>query len=133
MNPLYSAVAARAGHRCEYCGAPEAVFNFPFEVEHIVPPRRGGVDDMENRALACRSCNVFKSDHIDALDSTTGQLVRLYQPRLDRWEDHFSVHESGELEARTAVGRATILQLRMNAAAQIEARKWWIQLAMYPA
>ena len=39
MNPRYSAVAERAGHRCEYCGAPEVVFNFPFEVEHII--RRG--------------------------------------------------------------------------------------------
>jgi hypothetical protein len=34
MNPLYARVAARAGDRCEYCHAPEAVFNFPFEVEH---------------------------------------------------------------------------------------------------
>jgi hypothetical protein len=35
MNPHYRVVAQRAGHRCEYCRAPEAVFNFPFEVEHI--------------------------------------------------------------------------------------------------
>jgi hypothetical protein len=32
MNPHYEVVALRAGHRCEYCHAPEAVFNFPFEV-----------------------------------------------------------------------------------------------------
>lgn len=31
MNPLYPAVADRAGHRSEYCRAPEAVFNFAFE------------------------------------------------------------------------------------------------------
>jgi len=30
MNPHYARVAQRAGHRCEYCRAPEAVFNFPF-------------------------------------------------------------------------------------------------------
>lgn len=28
MNPRYPAVAQRAAHRCEYCLAPEAVFNF---------------------------------------------------------------------------------------------------------
>ena len=39
MNRFYSEVAERAGHRCEYCRAPEVVFNFPFEVEHIIHPR----------------------------------------------------------------------------------------------
>ena len=31
MNPHYPLVAERAGHRCEYCHAPEVIFNFPFE------------------------------------------------------------------------------------------------------
>ncbi len=44
MNPFYTLVADRAAHRCEYCHAPELVFNFPFEVEHIVPLYRGGAD-----------------------------------------------------------------------------------------
>jgi hypothetical protein len=34
MNSFYTLVADRAAHRCEYCHAPELVFNFPFEVEH---------------------------------------------------------------------------------------------------
>ncbi len=29
MNPHYTQVALMAGHRCEYCHAPEAVFNLP--------------------------------------------------------------------------------------------------------
>jgi hypothetical protein len=52
MNPHYSRAAERAGHRCEYCQAPEAIFNFPFEVEHILPPGRGGTDDESNLALS---------------------------------------------------------------------------------
>lgn len=40
MNPHYPLVSRCAGHRCEYCRAPEAIFNFPFEVEHIVPSAR---------------------------------------------------------------------------------------------
>jgi 5-methylcytosine-specific restriction endonuclease McrA len=55
MNRRYADVAARAGHRCEYCHAPEAIFNFPFEVEHIIPPNDGGADETNNLALACRS------------------------------------------------------------------------------
>jgi HNH endonuclease len=132
MNPLYSEVARRARHRCEYCRAPEAVFNFPFEVEHILPPGLGGSVGIENCALACRSCNLFKSNAVEAFESIDGLRVRLFQPRLDSWEVHFRVLESGELEALTAIGRVTILQLRMNAAAQIEARRWWVRLAMYP-
>ena len=65
MNPRYALVAARAGHRCEYCQAPEAIFNFPFEVEHVVPPGKAGPDTEDNWALACRSCNLFKSDGLD--------------------------------------------------------------------
>jgi molybdenum cofactor biosynthesis enzyme MoaA len=28
MNPYYNLVADRANHRCEYCHAPELIFNF---------------------------------------------------------------------------------------------------------
>jgi len=41
-------VASRANHRCEYCGAPESIFNFPFEVEHFLPPSLGGSNDANN-------------------------------------------------------------------------------------
>ena len=58
MNPAYPVVSERAEHRCEYCRAPELVFNFPFEVEHIVPVCRGGANTDANLALACRSCNL---------------------------------------------------------------------------
>lgn len=37
MNPNYTSVANRANHCCEYCRAPEIIFNFAFEVEHIRP------------------------------------------------------------------------------------------------
>lgn len=85
MNPHYPLVAGRAKHSCEYCGAPEAVFNFPFEVEHIIPPLFGGQGDEANLALACRACNVHKSSHLDGGDSETGETVRLFHPRTDRW------------------------------------------------
>ena len=65
MNPHYEVVALRAGHRCEYCHAPEAVFNFPFEVEHIIPLVRDGADATPNWALACRACNVRKGPHVE--------------------------------------------------------------------
>ena len=38
MNPFYRAISERAKHRCEYCQAPEVVFNFPFDVEQTGDP-----------------------------------------------------------------------------------------------
>ena len=95
MNPCYLMVAKRAAHHCEYCGAPEAVFNFPFEVEHVVPPGCGGTDDESNLALACRSCNVYKSDSLvrirsrgkfgsSAFPPSAGQLEGALRCRRDR-------------------------------------------------
>ena len=62
MNAQYPAIAERAAYRCEYGHAPEIVFNFPFEVEHVLPQARGGADTLDNLALACHACNLFKSD-----------------------------------------------------------------------
>jgi len=49
---LYDSVADRAGHRCEYCHAPEVLFNHRFPVDHIIPRIHDGSDDIENLALA---------------------------------------------------------------------------------
>ena len=133
MNPLYSRVAERAGHRCEYCRAPEAVFNFPFEVEHVVPPGRGGSHDDSNLALSCRSCNIFKTDAIDAIDPHSGKRHPLFNPRHDVWEEHFSVDaRTGILIGSTPVGRATITLLQINGRTQVAARKIWVKLKLFP-
>ncbi len=68
MNSYYTLVADRAAHRCEYCHASELVFNFPFEVEHIVPFCKRGADAEFNLALACRSCNLRKGARIKRLE-----------------------------------------------------------------
>ena len=86
MNPHYPLVAARARHACEYCRAPEVVFNLPFEVEHITPQARGGETTESNLALSCRSCNLYKSHHVLGADEHTRQEVGLFNPRRDVWE-----------------------------------------------
>jgi HNH endonuclease len=133
MNPHYELVALRAGHRCEYCHAPEAVFNFPFEVEHIIPLVHGGADAAHNWALACRACNVRKGAYVDHVDPVTHAVVHLYHPRQDPWHDHFRVDtDTGIIEGRTAVGRATVARLEMNSPAQCAARQHWIRLGVFP-
>lgn len=129
MNPRHQFIAARARHICEYCHAPEAVFNLPFEVEHITPQARGGSSNDDNLALSCRSCNLYKSDAVSVFDDATQTDVRLFDPRRDAWDDHFHVNEeSGAIEGLTDIGRGTLRRLRINNPAQIAARKQWLKL-----
>jgi hypothetical protein len=134
MNPHYPLVAERAGHRCEYCHAPEVIFNVPFEVEHIIPLAKDGADHQSNFALACRSCNLNKSFHIDGIDPTTSQRARLFHPRKDSWAEHFYFEKSGDLTLNglTPIGRATVAQLKINSRIQCIARKKWFQLGLFP-
>src|SRR6185503_6037373 len=131
MNPRYPFVAERAAHRCEYCRAPEAIFNFPFEVEHIVPLSRAGGDDDSNLALACRACNVHKSAFLVSPDAVTQTEVSLFNPRRDLWPEHFELNtETGLITGVSPVGRASIARLQMNRAAQMAARLTWIKLGL---
>jgi hypothetical protein len=133
MSRFYADVAQRATHRCEYGQAPEAIFNMPFDVEHIVPTSRGGPDQISNLALACRSCNVFKSDQQVFIDEVANEEARLFDPRQNRWDEHFRL-ESGEgiIVGITSIGRVTIACLRINDDIQLAARKAWIRLGLYP-
>lgn len=42
---------------CAYCGDP-----IPTQVDHVMPLSRGGTDDWDNLAPACRGCNMEKLD-----------------------------------------------------------------------
>jgi hypothetical protein len=133
MNPLYFLVAERAHHRCEYCRAPESIFNAVLEVEHITPVANGGTSTEENLALACRSCNSFKGSRSSYIDPESGREERFYHPRQDRWNEHFSVSsESSEIMAITAIGRVTAISLKMNSRSQLTARQFWTQLGLFP-
>ena len=59
------------------------------EVEHIIPLAKGGTDDEPNLWLASPICNGHKSDKAQAVDAVTGVIVPLFNPRTQRWTDHF--------------------------------------------
>ena len=133
MNPKYTIVARRAGHRCEYCRAPEVAFNFPFEVEHVTPVSLNGTDELSNLALACRACNIRKGDSEFGVDESTGETVHLFHPRTSRWTEHFALdQDSCELTGLTPSGRATIAILDLNHPLQVAARELWRKLRIFP-
>ena len=133
MNPRYDSVAARAGHRCEYCRAPELVFNFPFEVEHILPLAKGGTSQDDNLALSCRSCNLKKGTCVESIDPVTGATAAIFHPRQDTWSDHFQASEiTGAITGLSPKGRITTARLNLNSTLQLAARVIWIQIGLFP-
>lgn len=99
-----------------------------------MPLAKGGLEESSNWALACRACNLRKSDAIDGSDPFTNQRMPLFNPREQSWEDHFKVY--GEppfrLEGKTPTGRATIERLQMNTPLQLAAQAQWVELRLFP-
>ena len=46
------------GH-CAYCGC--SLEHEHMQVDHVIPLRKGGADELENMLPACKSCNWYKS------------------------------------------------------------------------
>ena len=71
---------------------------------------------MANVALACPHCNAHKWAHIDGEDPVSGQRVALFNPRTQRWEEHFqwSVPRPFEWFASPLTVEASVTRLQMN-------------------
>lgn len=110
---LEALVWQRANSRCEYCQMPQALDPIRFEIDHIIAKKHGGLTSEDNLALSCFHCNSHKGPNIAGFDPLTGELVRLFHPRRDRWTEHFG-WESAELRGLTDIGRTTIRVLVIN-------------------
>lgn len=133
MNRFYFRVAERAEKVCEYCRAPEIASNFAFEVEHIKPLAFDGKTELKNLALACRSCNIYKRNYVNGIDERGVEAKRLFNPRIDVWREHFFVDfEDFIIVGLSEIGKGTINRLRLNTSLQIQARKQWHRLGIFP-
>ena len=119
-------VRCRAEQRCEYCGLRQEHSELAHHVEHVIAKQHGGSDDADNLALACHRCNLRKGPNLTGIDPETGQLVRLFHPRQDRWSEHFA-WQGAYLVGKTPVGRVTIQVLAINAQDQQIVREQLLQ------
>ncbi len=127
------AVEARAEGVCEYCRCLRQYVPQPFNVEHIIPFAKGGKTVIRNLAWACAGCNYYKHDKLEAPDPLTGKRARLFNPRRQRWEDHFIWNEDTTLMiGLTTIGRATIKALRLNREELINFREAFRILKLHP-
>jgi hypothetical protein len=124
-------VHERAAARCEYCRMHEALQGATFHVEHVVPRSRGGDSDLGNLAWACPGCNLRKSNRVETCDPETGEHVPLFNPRLDRWSDHFR-WEGYQIVPLTANGRATAAALEFNFPRRIRIRQAEERFGLFP-
>lgn len=124
-------VRKRAAERCEYCRMHQALQGATFHTEHIVPRSRGGDSRLENLASACPGCNLGKSNRVEARDLQTGQIAPLFNPRVDRWCDHFG-WDGYRVVPRTAMGRATAAALDFNHPRRIQIRQAGERFGPFP-
>lgn len=108
-------VRQRANFLCEYCHSSEKWQYVPFTIDHIIPLYLGGSDNTDNLGLACFHCNRQKSTKIEAEDPSSSVVVRLFNPRQNKWSDHF-IWSTDRLYliGTTAIGRATVSVLKLN-------------------
>jgi HNH endonuclease len=122
-------VQTRAESRCEYCRLPKSASFLPFQIDHIRAEKHGGITAEHNLALACPHCNRYKGPNIAGVEG--GNLVRLFHPRLDRWQEHFRT-DHGWIYGVTPIGRVTVQVLAMNRPDQLLIRTELLEDGLWP-
>jgi hypothetical protein len=123
-------VRNRAQLRCEYCLFPDHALELPFHVEHIIASVHRSDDDTANLAWACPRCNLRKGPNLTTIDSATGEMVALYNPRNMTWIEHFIIAD-GHVLGITSIGRGTARLLGMNDENRLAHRRRLMELGVF--
>ncbi|MEH2181587.1 HNH endonuclease [Nostoc sp.] len=115
-------VEERANYRCEYCQLPAGVAFFPHEIDHVIAQKHGGVTNADNLAFTCWRCNRHKGTDLGSFDPETGAFSFLFNPRTQKWAEHFTFSEL-DLVGLTPTGRTTIRLLQINSNERLAERQ----------
>ena len=124
-------VAVRADFLCEYCLIHEDDAVFGCEVDHIISEKHGGPTDAENLAYACTFCNRAKGSDIGSMVLQTGAFVRFFNPRTDRWAEHFTL-DGVLILAHSDIGEVTARILEFNHSDRLLERQVLQAVSRYP-
>ena len=119
-------VVARAEGLCEYCLIAEDDTFYGCEVDHVISEKE------ENLALACAFCNWAKGSDVGSIDWESGEFVRFFNPRSDRWADHFVLVEN-RIEKKTAIGAVTARILGFNGSERLLERLTLQEMNRFPS
>ena len=125
-------VIARAEGLCEYCLIAEDDTFYGCEADHIISEKHGGPTQEDNLAFACVYCNQAKGSDVGSIHWESGEFVRFFNPRSDRWADHFALR-GNRIEATTAIGAVTARILDFNNAERVVERQTLQGMGRYPS
>jgi hypothetical protein len=128
---LRQLVVARANHKCEYYLIREEDTFFGCEIDHIISIKHGGATVEENLAYACMICNRRKGSDLGSILRTTGELIRFFHPRTDKWEDHFEL-VGPVITTLTDIGEVTARFFEFNNKERTLEREELIASGRYP-
>jgi hypothetical protein len=106
-------VRSRANGCCEYCQIQEKYTFLAFHIDHIISLKHDGSSEPYNLAWACFVCNNHKGSDIGSILLPDNIFIRLFNPRIDLWVDHFEWDDL-YIRAKTDIGAATIKVLALN-------------------
>ena len=124
-------VTERAGECCEYCLLPQEFSLYSHEVDHIIAEKHRGRTVVENLCLACLECNRAKGSDFGSFDPETGAIILLYNPRQQRWSEHFLL-EGARIVRLSPEGRVTAFVLKLNDEIRVRARQVLLEAGQYP-
>lgn len=125
-------VAIRADYLCEYCLIYENDTFFGCQVDHIISEKHGGQTETDNLAYACAFCNRAKGSDIGSIIPGSGTLIRFFNPRTDRWFEHFALHEIMIIPV-SPIGEVTARILNFNDSERLLERQNLRALGRYPS
>jgi hypothetical protein len=112
-RPLRRLVLNRARECCEYCLIHQADLPEALQLDHLIAVKHRGRTTANNLACSCAECNRYKGTDLTSIDPVTGGIVPLFNPRKQKWSEHFKL-VGVRIEGRTATGRATVELLQLN-------------------
>ena len=126
-------VTTRARSQCEYCRSPVSHAVSSFAIDHIIPTEKGGKTTADNLALSCHGCNSHKYIKTQAIDPLTKQPVPLFDPRRQKWPEHFAWNQDCSLViGLTPIGRTTIEALQLNRPGVVNLRRLLYAAGKHP-
>lgn len=128
---LRDLVWRRANERCEYCQVSQEFDEMPFHIDHIISQKQRGPTTEGNLALSCLTCNTFKGPLTAIVIPESGKVVRLFNPRVDTWSEHFHWSRA-TLIGRTEVGQVTIDMLAINLPERVAFREELVRRKVFP-
>lgn len=136
---LETAVPLTDSTPCGYCRLPygpsaSGMGSRGFHADHIIPQSIAPhlVTQETNLTWACVRCNGTKGSSVTGHDCILDRDCPLFNPRTEKWPQHFVGAHNGKIFGNTSTGRATSNRLQFNEEPTVLRfrakgfrQKWW--------